>query len=153
MSNLSYPPTSLVVYFYHRDEVNVGLTKALGVGVKDQPASFKFFGPASPFLSDREDQLPVQFTRPYYDCGRSNKWIVSATAPIFDRLPRYPYDPDVPGNSSAGIFDSIRKNVYVYSVLSNLSYHIILTMLFYSWCYFFFLGLLLRKIFILPSLI
>lgn len=95
---------------FYRDEVTVRITKAIAPGEFAQFQGFKFFGPASPFLSADTDELPVQFTRPYFDCGRSNKWIVSATSPIFDRLPRYPYDPDVPGNVSAGIFDSIRKN-------------------------------------------
>lgn len=32
---------------------------------------------------------PVKWTRPYYDCGRSNKWLVAAIAPIADIFPRH----------------------------------------------------------------
>lgn len=99
-----------MLYLFCSDEVNVGITYANGVGNMEPVVGFKFFGPPSPFISDNQDDLPVQFTRPYFDCGRSNKWIVSAVAPILDRLPRYTYDPDVPGNASAGIYDSIRMN-------------------------------------------
>ena len=90
--------------------MNVAIQYADGIGSKMAPEGFKFFGPPSPFISDQVSQLPVQFTRPYFDCGRSNKWIISAVAPILDRLPRYTYDPDVPGNFSAGIYDNIRMN-------------------------------------------
>ena len=47
-----------------------------------------FFGPPSPGQNEKE-HLPVVFTDPYYDCGRSNKWIVSAVSPVVDQLPRY----------------------------------------------------------------
>jgi hypothetical protein len=29
-----------------------------------------------------ENPGPVKFNRPYYDCGRSNKWSVPAVSPI-----------------------------------------------------------------------
>ncbi|KAK4336731.1 hypothetical protein RND71_043632 [Anisodus tanguticus] len=32
---------------------------------------------------------PIKWTRPYFDCGRSNKWIVGATVPIPDIFPRH----------------------------------------------------------------
>jgi hypothetical protein len=32
---------------------------------------------------------PVKWTRPYFDCGRSNKWLVSAVVPIADLYPRH----------------------------------------------------------------
>lgn len=32
---------------------------------------------------------PVKWTRPYFDCGRSNKWLVSAVVPIADIYPRH----------------------------------------------------------------
>ena len=50
----------------------------------------KFFGPPSPKVTDEdESRMPVRFTQPYFDCGRSNRWIVSAAAPIVDYVPRY----------------------------------------------------------------
>ena len=33
--------------------------------------------------------IPVVYTEPYFDCGRSNQWIVSAVSPFTDFLPRY----------------------------------------------------------------
>lgn len=51
---------------------------------------FNFFGPSSPGQDMKDDHLlPVRFTQPYYDCGRSNKWVVSAVSPIVDFMPRY----------------------------------------------------------------
>jgi len=94
-----------------RDEVNLNLKYSPSVGKYFPEEGFKFFGPPSPFLSDAVDKLPVQFTRPYFDCSRSNKWIVSAVAPIYDRLPKYAYDPSVTGNVSAGSYDNIRRNM------------------------------------------
>lgn len=32
---------------------------------------------------------PIKWTRPYFDCGRSNKWLVSAVVPIADIYPRH----------------------------------------------------------------
>lgn len=42
--------------------------------------TFTFHGPPG------ADEIPgpVQFTRPYFDCGRSNKWLVAAVVPIAD---------------------------------------------------------------------
>lgn len=96
--------------FVCSDEVSIGLRYAKQTGELMPEDGFNFFGPESPFISDKVDKLPVQYTKPYFDCGRSQKWVVSAVAPIFDRLPRYTYDPDVPGNASAGIYENIRKN-------------------------------------------
>ena len=45
-------------------------------------------GPPSPGQKDSE-HLPVLFTEPYFDCGRSNRWIVSAVSPVVDFIPRY----------------------------------------------------------------
>lgn len=47
--------------------------------------TFVFHGP--PGASD--DIGPVKWTRPYYDCGRSNKWLLAATVPIADLYPRH----------------------------------------------------------------
>lgn len=32
---------------------------------------------------------PVKWTRPYFDCGRSNRWLVAAVSPIADIYPRH----------------------------------------------------------------
>uniref|UniRef100_A0A5K3FVG2 G-protein coupled receptor 158 n=1 Tax=Mesocestoides corti TaxID=53468 RepID=A0A5K3FVG2_MESCO len=49
--------------------------------------AFNFFGPNAPGI--KETFLPVRFTRPYYDCGHSNRWIVSAVSALSDYMPRY----------------------------------------------------------------
>lgn len=36
-----------------------------------------------------ENPGPVRWTRPYFDCGRSNKWLVAAVTPIADIYPRH----------------------------------------------------------------
>ena len=46
------------------------------------------FGPSSPGQKETK-YLPVKFTEPYFDCGRSDRWIISAVAPIVDQVPRY----------------------------------------------------------------
>lgn len=48
-----------------------------------------FFGPPQPGQQDLGISLPVEWTVPYYDCGRSNRWIVSANAPVVEYMPRY----------------------------------------------------------------
>ncbi|CAB3375436.1 Hypothetical predicted protein [Cloeon dipterum] len=47
--------------------------------------TFSFHGPPG---AD-EDPGPVKWTRPYFDCGRSNKWLVAAVVPIADLYPRH----------------------------------------------------------------
>lgn len=47
----------------------------------------KFYGPNAPGI--KETALPVRFTRPYYDCGGSNRWIVGAVSGLSDYMPRY----------------------------------------------------------------
>ena len=48
-------------------------------------ATFSFHGPRG---AD-ENPGPVKFTRPYFDCGRSNTWKVAAVVPIADIYPRH----------------------------------------------------------------
>jgi len=48
-------------------------------------STFVWHGP--PAASDIPG--PVKWTRPYFDCGRSNKWIIGATVPIPDIFPRH----------------------------------------------------------------
>ncbi|KAK4883692.1 hypothetical protein RN001_007011 [Aquatica leii] len=47
--------------------------------------TFTFHGPRD---SD-ETPGPVKWTRPYFDCGRSNRWLVAAVSPIADIYPRH----------------------------------------------------------------
>lgn len=47
--------------------------------------TFTFHGPPG---AD-ENPGPVQFTRPYFDCSRSNRWLVAAVTPIADIYPRH----------------------------------------------------------------
>lgn len=41
------------------------------------------------FVGPDESRSPVQFIRPYFDCGRSNKWLVAAVSPVADIYPRH----------------------------------------------------------------
>lgn len=47
--------------------------------------TFTFHGPPG------ADEIPgpVKWTRPYFDCGRSNRWLVAAVVPIADIYPRH----------------------------------------------------------------
>jgi hypothetical protein len=47
---------------------------------------WKSFAGPLPYLLDS-----VRYTWPYFDCGRTNKWILTAVAPIIDVLPRYTF--------------------------------------------------------------
>ncbi|KAK7069808.1 hypothetical protein SK128_015419 [Halocaridina rubra] len=47
--------------------------------------TYVFHGPNAP----DETPGPVKFTRPYYDCGRSNKWSLPAITPFADLYPRH----------------------------------------------------------------
>ncbi|CAG0921751.1 unnamed protein product [Notodromas monacha] len=44
-----------------------------------------FHGPPGP----DETPGPVKWVRPYFDCGRSNKWIFGASVPVADIYPRH----------------------------------------------------------------
>lgn len=45
----------------------------------------QFYGPPGPM----DDPGPEKWTKVYFDCGRSNKWIISAVSPIVDVYPRH----------------------------------------------------------------
>lgn len=47
--------------------------------------TFVFHGP--PGASDEPG--PVKWQRPYFDCGRTNKWLIGASVPIADLFPRH----------------------------------------------------------------
>ncbi|XP_014776491.1 uncharacterized protein LOC106873574 [Octopus bimaculoides] len=69
---------------------NVGIRRSEKTGefLTDTFQVSSFFGPPQPG-SQEMAILPVTFTDPYFDCGRSNKWIVSATSPVVEFMPRY----------------------------------------------------------------
>lgn len=69
--------------------VHLKFTNSSGVFRQKTFEEYNFFGPNNPGMHDTEEKLPVRFTRPYFDCGRSNKWVVSAVSPITDFMPRY----------------------------------------------------------------
>lgn len=47
--------------------------------------TFIFYGPPG------ADEIPgpVSWTKPYFDCGRSNRWLVAAVVPVVDIYPRH----------------------------------------------------------------
>ncbi|XP_032681371.1 uncharacterized protein LOC116848905 [Odontomachus brunneus] len=47
--------------------------------------TFTFHGPPGA----EEYPGPVKWTRPYFDCGRSNRWLIAAVSPIADIYPRH----------------------------------------------------------------
>lgn len=72
----------------HSYDVGIKYSNETGVFETEEFLGKTFYGPPSPGINEKEN-LPVLWTQPYYDCGRSNKWIVSAVAPVVDHLPRY----------------------------------------------------------------
>ncbi|XP_071112765.1 uncharacterized protein [Haliotis cracherodii] len=69
--------------------VGIKYSNTTGHFISDEFEDTSFFGPPQPSQTDGDQSLPVLFTSPYFDCGRSNKWIVSATAPVVEYFPRY----------------------------------------------------------------
>lgn len=62
------------------------LTTAKGLGEFNLNSMPKqFYGPPGPM----DDPGPEKWTKVYFDCGRSNKWIISAVSPIVDVYPRH----------------------------------------------------------------
>ena len=49
---------------------------------------FHFNGPPSGG-NPNYNEPPVLVTKPYFDCGRSNKWVVSIVSPVIEVMPRY----------------------------------------------------------------
>ena len=52
------------------------------------PIGKQFDGPFF-ILGADENPGPVKWTRPYFDCGRSNEWKFAAVVPIADIYPRH----------------------------------------------------------------
>ena len=72
----------------HSYDVGIKYSNATGTFTDNEFVGMTFFGPPSPGQKNT-DNLPVVWTPPYYDCGRSNKWIVSAVSPVVDHIARY----------------------------------------------------------------
>jgi hypothetical protein len=68
-------------------ETGIKYSNETGNFTTDEYEARTVFGPSSPGRSDVE--MPVLYTEPYFDCGRSNRWIVSGVSPIVDNIPRY----------------------------------------------------------------
>ena len=77
---------SLTKYTY---TVGVKFSNETGKFIRDEYENIGFFGPPQPAQTDTELTLPVKWTKPYFDCGRSNKWIVTASSPVVEYMPRY----------------------------------------------------------------
>lgn len=68
-----------VVHYYQ-------LTTAKELGKFDENMKpSQFYGPPG----TEDDPGPTKWTKPYFDCGRSNKWVISAVAPVVDVYPRH----------------------------------------------------------------
>lgn len=70
--------------------VGIKYSNVTGKFVNEEYEFFNFFGPNKPKQTEGDmNKMPVRFTRPYFDCGKSNTWKVSAVSPIVDFFPRY----------------------------------------------------------------
>lgn len=85
MPDLSPSQDSLRKFTY---TVGVKYSNETGKFIKNEFESDAFFGPPQPGQND-DISLPVEWTVPYFDCGRSNRWIVSASSPVVEYMPRY----------------------------------------------------------------
>lgn len=72
--------------------VGIKFSNETGKFIDNEFVAIPYFGPPQPGINDNEENspsLPVKWTKPYFDCGRSNKWIVTASAPVVEYMPRY----------------------------------------------------------------
>ena len=69
--------------------VGIKFSNTTGHFKTDGFENISFYGPPSPWARSMDVTLPVLMTRPYFDCGRSNKWIVSMTSPVTEFMVRY----------------------------------------------------------------
>ena len=69
--------------------VGIKFSNQTGKFIKNDYTGIPFFGPPQPGQSDTDITIPVLFTQPYFDCGRSNRWITTMTAPVVDYMLRY----------------------------------------------------------------
>ena len=69
--------------------VGIKYSNSTGVFTKDQFQDYSFFGPPQPGQQSGAESLPVLISQPYFDCDRSNRWIVTASSPVVEYMPRY----------------------------------------------------------------
>ena len=80
------PDPSSTDYYNGKVVHRYTLTKAREVGLfQVNSETQQFYGP--PGSEDKPST--IKWTKVYFDCGRSNKWIISAVAPIVDVYPRH----------------------------------------------------------------
>lgn len=72
-----------------KHSVKIKYSTETGVFLSNDFQENHFYGPRLPGIYDPDGWLPVRFTQPYFDCGSTNKWVISAVSPIVDYLPRY----------------------------------------------------------------
>lgn len=77
---------SLRKYSY---SASIKFSNETGKFTQEEFEAIPFFGPPQPGQQDIDITLPVLFTKPYFDCGRSNRWIVSMSSPVVDYMARY----------------------------------------------------------------
>lgn len=78
---------SLTKFTYY---VAIKKSNRTGKFEKNEFEQFNFFGPSSPSAEEGDEHmLPVVWSQPYFDCGRSNEWVLSAVSPVVDYMPRY----------------------------------------------------------------
>ncbi|XP_025116243.1 LOW QUALITY PROTEIN: uncharacterized protein LOC112577393 [Pomacea canaliculata] len=87
LPDLSGALDSLTKFTYY---VGIKYSNETGRFINDEFHAYNFFGPSMPSAEEKDERLlPVVFTQPYFDCGASNKWVVSTVSPIVDYMPRY----------------------------------------------------------------
>jgi len=69
-------------------DIGIKYSNQTGKFIQDTFVGTTIFGPPQPGQKETK-YLPVIFTEPYFDCGRSNRWIVSGVSPVVDQIPRY----------------------------------------------------------------
>lgn len=69
--------------------VGIKFSNQTGKFMKEEYEGIPFFGPPQPGQSDLDITLPVLMTKPYFDCGRSNRWLVSMSSPVVEYMHRY----------------------------------------------------------------
>ncbi|GFS15850.1 Fras1 related extracellular matrix protein [Elysia marginata] len=73
----------------HTYSVGIMYSNVTGSFTEETFKEFNFFGPQLPGSESPDEMLPVRITQPYFDCGQSNRWIVTASAPVVEYMPRY----------------------------------------------------------------
>ncbi|CAE1274157.1 unnamed protein product [Acanthosepion pharaonis] len=69
--------------------VGIRYSNKTGQFASEEYITNTFFGPGQPGQTADDIGLPVLFTPPYMDCGKSNQWIMSTVSPVIDYMYRY----------------------------------------------------------------